>query len=110
MTVGAARRRRGACIEYEKQFVMQADTLPRFDNLAQVERIDSSSPSLVFGFQAYGEEGDLQRLGKALKAARIEFQRFDYHTRSVVVSPPYSEIGRAVQQECRDRSRMPSSA
>ncbi len=69
---------------------MQADMPPRFDNLAQVERIDSSSPSLVFGFQAYGEEGDLQRLEKALKAARIEFQRFDYHTKSVVVSPPYS--------------------
>ena len=69
---------------------MQADMPPRFDNLAQVERVGSSSPSLVFGFQAYGEESDLQRLEKALKAARIEFQRFDYHTRSVVVSPPYA--------------------
>eukprot|EP00456_Euglypha_rotunda_P038293 TRINITY_DN29407_c0_g2_i2.p1 TRINITY_DN29407_c0_g2~~TRINITY_DN29407_c0_g2_i2.p1 ORF type:complete len:134 (+),score=8.22 TRINITY_DN29407_c0_g2_i2:111-512(+) len=26
------------------------------------------------------------------------------------IRPTYSEIGRAVQQECRDRSRMPSSA
>eukprot|EP00456_Euglypha_rotunda_P049867 TRINITY_DN4002_c0_g1_i1.p1 TRINITY_DN4002_c0_g1~~TRINITY_DN4002_c0_g1_i1.p1 ORF type:complete len:172 (-),score=33.55 TRINITY_DN4002_c0_g1_i1:16-531(-) len=57
-------------------------------------------------------EGKLKRDAEILKAhakrdslAALELAELDRGVRSL---PP--EIGRAVQQECRDRSRMPSSA
>eukprot|EP00456_Euglypha_rotunda_P041281 TRINITY_DN32004_c0_g1_i1.p1 TRINITY_DN32004_c0_g1~~TRINITY_DN32004_c0_g1_i1.p1 ORF type:complete len:107 (-),score=20.47 TRINITY_DN32004_c0_g1_i1:10-330(-) len=43
---------------------------------------------------------------------RYEIENLSYYPSPFVLEPFFqcAEIGRAVQQECRDRSRMPSSA
>eukprot|EP00456_Euglypha_rotunda_P042804 TRINITY_DN33424_c0_g1_i1.p1 TRINITY_DN33424_c0_g1~~TRINITY_DN33424_c0_g1_i1.p1 ORF type:complete len:113 (+),score=25.44 TRINITY_DN33424_c0_g1_i1:45-341(+) len=62
--------------------------------------------------EACGELGDLNEKRQFLEEA-VQICEKVYgksHPETIKATHDLAEIGRAVQQECRDRSRMPSSA
>eukprot|EP00456_Euglypha_rotunda_P081463 TRINITY_DN79546_c0_g1_i2.p1 TRINITY_DN79546_c0_g1~~TRINITY_DN79546_c0_g1_i2.p1 ORF type:complete len:106 (-),score=13.12 TRINITY_DN79546_c0_g1_i2:11-328(-) len=52
----------------------------------------------------------IARAVRAIIGIRVPLPSSAFRIIPEASNPPISEIGRAVQQECRDRSRMPSSA
>eukprot|EP00456_Euglypha_rotunda_P009808 TRINITY_DN12299_c0_g1_i10.p1 TRINITY_DN12299_c0_g1~~TRINITY_DN12299_c0_g1_i10.p1 ORF type:complete len:103 (+),score=5.72 TRINITY_DN12299_c0_g1_i10:77-385(+) len=73
-------------------------------------RVFSHTHTVGAGVSDYGNIGIMATSHINETMLRDSNYRSHFNHSSEIASPGLYKIGRAVQQECRDRSRMPSSA